>query len=82
MVELEDFIGCMIKRDLTKTTINIFQPYLINKTTQGFNEDVKSLMTFNTPTTPHKVIVCNQEADTKILYNIHKRYRSGIGFII
>ena len=41
MSELEDFVGCMIKRDLTKTTINISQPDLITKMTQGFNEDVK-----------------------------------------
>ena len=60
MSELEDFVGCMIKRDLTKTTINISQPDLITNMTQGFNEDVKSLMNLNTPNTTHKGIVCNQ----------------------
>ena len=65
MGELEDFIGCKIKRDLTRTTLNIYQPDLINNMNQGFNEDVKSLMTFNTPATPHKGIVCNKETDTK-----------------
>ena len=49
MGELEDFIGCMIKRDLTKMTLNISQPDPINKMIQGFNRDMKSLMTFNTP---------------------------------
>ena len=50
--------------------------------TQGFNEDVKSLMTFNTPDTLHKGIVRNQETDTNISYDIHKRDRSGIGFLL
>ena len=60
MGELEDFIGCTIKRDLTKMTLNISQPDIINKTTQGFNEDMQSLMTFNTPATSHKGVVRNQ----------------------
>ena len=59
MGELEDFIGCTIKRDLTKMTLNISQPDIINKTTQGFNEDMQSLMTFNTPATSHKGVVRN-----------------------
>ena len=42
MGELEDFLVCMIKRDLTKTTLKISQPDLITKMTQGFNEDVKT----------------------------------------
>ena len=66
MGELEDFLGCMIKRDLTETTLNIFRPDLINKITQVFNEDAKPIMTFNTPATPHMGIVCNKETDTKI----------------
>ena len=66
MGELVDFIGCVIKLDLTKMTLKIYQPDLINKMTQVFNEDVKSLMTLNTPATPHKWIVRNQETDTKI----------------
>ena len=65
MGKLEDFIGCTIKSETTKTTLNIFQPDLIKNTTQVFNEDVKSLMTLNTPAAPHKGIVRNQETDTK-----------------
>ena len=38
---LEDFVGCMIKRDLTKMTHNISQLDLINKTTQEFNGHLK-----------------------------------------
>ena len=56
MGELEDFLGCTIWRDLTKTTLNIYQPGMINKMTQVFNEYVKSLMTFNTPAKIHKGI--------------------------
>ena len=41
-------------------TLKIYQPDIITKMTQGFNKDVKSIMTFNTPATPHKGIVCNQ----------------------
>ena len=56
-------------------TLNISQPDLINKMTQLFNEDVKSLMTFNTIVTPNKGIVRNQETDTKY----HTIYRRGTG---
>ena len=66
MGELEDFIGCTIKRDLIKTNLNISQPDRINKMTQWFKEGVKSLMTFNSPATPHKGIVHNNNKDTKI----------------
>ena len=60
MGELEDFLGYNIKRYFTKITLNIYQPDLITKTTQVFNEDVKSLTTFNTPDILHKGIVRNQ----------------------
>ena len=39
-------------------------------------------MTFNTPDTPYKGIVINQETDTKIAYDIQKIYRSGIGLLL
>ena len=39
-------------------------------------------MTFNTPATPHKGIVLNQETDTNIAYNLQKRYRSGVGSLL
>ena len=64
MGELEDFVGFTIKHDLTNTTLNISQPDTINKMTQVFNGDLKSLMTFNTPYTPHKGIVSNKKTDT------------------
>ena len=60
MGETEEFIGYTINCDLTKTTLNISQPDLINKTTQGFNEDAKLIMDLNTPTKKHKGIVRNQ----------------------
>ena len=82
MGPLEDFSGCTLKRDLTKMTLKISQPHIITKTTKGFNKDVKSLMNFNTPATPHKGIVCNQERDTKIYKNLHKRCRSGVGSLL
>ena len=72
----------MIKCDLTKMTLIIYQPDIITKTTQIFNEDVKSIMNFSTPDTPHKGVVRNQEIDTKISYNLQKRYRSGIGLLL
>ena len=37
MGRLEEFVGCTIKRDLTKTTLNISQPHIITKTTQGIS---------------------------------------------
>ena len=37
MSELEDIIGCKIKRDLANMTLKISQTDLINKMTQGFN---------------------------------------------
>ena len=60
MGEIEYFIGCTIKHDLSKINLKISQPDLINKITQGFKEDMKSLMTFNTPSTPNKGIVRDQ----------------------
>ena len=39
-------------------------------------------MTFNTPDTPHEFIVCNQEIDTKISYDIQNRYRSVVGSLL
>ena len=60
MGELQDFIGCMIKSDLTKMTLNVYQHYLINNMTQGFNEEMKSPINFNTPNSPHKGMVSNQ----------------------
>ena len=54
---LEELVICTIKCDRTKMTLKISQPHLIAKMTQLFNNDVKSLMTFNTQGTPHKGIV-------------------------
>ena len=71
MGDQEDFIGCTIKREITKMKLKISQPDLINKTTKVFNKDVKSLMAFNTPATSHKGIVYNQEKVTNISYNLH-----------
>ena len=82
MCELEDFVGYTIKRDLTKITLNIYQPHIITKITQGFKENMKSLMTFNIPDTPHKGIVNNQEKYTKISHNLKKRYSSGVGSLL
>ena len=56
--------------------LNISQPDIMNKMTQGFNGDVKSLMTFNNPATPHNGIVSNQETDTK--YHIIYTRNTGV----
>ena len=56
----------MTKRDLTNMNLNIYQPDLITNMTQVYYEDLKSLMTFNTPATPHRGIFPNQETYTKI----------------
>ena len=37
MGEIDNFVVCTIKRELIKMTLNISQPDLINKMTQGFN---------------------------------------------
>ena len=71
-----------IKCEITKTTLKIPQPHLINNTTQGFNKDTKSRIIFNYPTTKQKGILRNKETYTKISYNIHKIYRSGVGSLI
>ena len=82
MGEIEEFVGCTIKPNPTKRTLNIYQPHLINKTTQGFNKDMKSLMKINTQAKTHKGIVSNKEIDTKIEYDLQKRYRSGVGLLL
>ena len=66
MGELEDFVGCTVNCDLTKIILKISQPDLITNLTQGFNKDMKSLITFNTPDIPHKGIFRHQEIDAKI----------------
>ena len=66
MGPLDNFFGCIIKCDLTNTTLKIYQLYLISRITQGFRKYVKSLMNFNTPATPHKGILRNQETGIKI----------------
>ena len=60
MGQLKEFLGFTIQRDLTKITLNISQPDIITNMTQEFNEDMKSLITFNTPDTPHKGVLSNQ----------------------
>ena len=82
MDELEDFVGCTIKCDLSKMAFNISQIYIINKMTQLFKEDLKSLMTFNAPATPHNGIVRDQETDIKSFYGLQKIYMSGVGLLL
>ena len=53
MGELEYLVGCKINRYINKINLNIYQQYIINKITQVFNEDVKSIITCNTPSTPY-----------------------------
>ena len=55
----------MIKRNLTNKSLNISQSNLIIKPNQGFNDDLKSLMTTNTPATSYKGIVSKQETVKK-----------------
>ena len=80
--ELEDFLGCIIKRELTKMILKISHLNLISNMNQVFNKGFKLLMTFNTPATPHKRILCNQEIETKISHDLHKIYRSGVGSLL
>ena len=79
---IEDFLVCKIKRNLTKINLNIYQPYIITKMTQGFNKDVKSLMAFNKTSTKHNGVVRNQETDTKIAYDKQNVYISGVGSLL
>ena len=41
MGELEDFVGCTIKRDITKMALKLYQPHIITNMTQGLNKEVK-----------------------------------------
>ena len=68
----------MIRRDLTKMTLDIYETDIITKITQGFNKDVKSLMAFNKTSTKHNGVVRNQETDTKIAYDKQNVYISGV----
>ena len=63
-------------------TLKISQLDLITKMTQGFNEDLKSIMHLNTLDTSHKGIVRNQETDINISYYLQKIYMSGIGSLL
>ena len=57
-------------------TPKIYQLDLIIKITQVFNKDVKSLKTFNTPATPHKWFLRNQETAKKISCDLQNRLES------
>ena len=61
MGPLEDFVGCTINLDLINTTLMISQLHLIKKMSEEFNNNMKTIMNFNTPDTPHKGIARNQE---------------------
>ena len=78
MSELEDIIGCKIKRDLANMTLKISQTHLITQMTQGFNRNIKSLMTLNAIDTSHKGFLGSRKTYTKRLKNIQKQYRSSI----
>ena len=78
MGELEYFVGFKIKCDLTNMTLNISQTHLITQMTQGFNRNIKSLMTLNAIATSHKGFLGNRKTYTKRLKNIQKQYRSSI----
>ena len=41
MGDLEDFIGCTFKRDLTNMTLKIYQTNKVNKMNRGFKEGVQ-----------------------------------------
>ena len=49
---------------------------------QGFNKDMKSLMTFNTPATPHKGILLNKETNTKYRTIYRRDTGSGVGSLL
>ena len=82
MSPLKEFIGCTIKRDLDKMTLNIYQYHLITKTTQGFNNRVKSTMTSNTPSTSHRGVVRNQETGTNTSKDLRNRFISDAGSLM
>ena len=44
----------------------IFQPRLTAKISQGFNDDMRSIITFNTPSTPHKGVYVNIKREQNI----------------
>ena len=66
MGEIEYCLGCKIRCDLTNMNLNVYQPHIITKITQGFDKDLISLMNFNTPDTLHKGVVRNQDIETNI----------------
>ena len=68
MGPLEEFLGWTIKRELTNMTLNFSQSELISKN--------DSITIFNTPTTSHKEILCQQE--TELFCNNLHWYWSGI----
>ena len=72
----------MIKHNLNKMTLGIFQPHIITKNIQVFNNYMKLLTTFNARATIHKGFLHNQEINTKILNNLHNRYGSGVGSLL
>ena len=75
---MEKILGYKIKRDLNNITLNISQSHLISKLTQVFNDEVKSLMTLNTPMQHTSGLYKKKETGTNISKYLQKRYRSGV----
>ena len=69
----EKCVGYTIECDLTNNTLNISHLDLITKTTQGFNNDVKTIIKYNTPDTTYTGIV-QKYMVTRIKKWIQKRY--------
>ena len=79
--KIDDFAEFIIKCDLTKMTLKISQPHIITKMNQGFDEDVKSIITFNNPDKPPTRILHNKGIYTEKSKYLQKRYRSGVGLL-
>ena len=77
---LEEFIECRIKHELTNTVFNIYQPHLIAKITQLFNNGMKSLM--NVKLLLHCTTGLYVNKKQYFFNNLKKRYQSGISLLI
>lgn len=77
---IEDFIGCNIKRDGNKILLS--QPDLIKKMVEKFESKIKDLKEYETPAPASSHIVRCAEEEDGLSEDEQKDFRSGVGSLL
>jgi Reverse transcriptase (RNA-dependent DNA polymerase) len=77
---VEDFIGCKLRRD--GSSIYLSQPNLIEKLCMLFNDNIKNIKEFETPTGPGVKVMQPKNEETRLTKGEQEEYRSGVGSLL